>query len=221
MISKLPRWVEYGAFILAFVAGLINAVGLLGFKHQSISHLSGIATSLGTSLIEAPFLDSFNLAMILLSFLLGAAISGSFLRSGSVRLGSNYSALLVIEASLLMLSVLFLTNDLTTGHYLASAACGLQNALVTRFSGAVVRTTHVTGIFTDLGLMLGARLRGERFDTRKAFLFILIVSGFISGGTLGAVLFPIFHFKALFMPAGICLLLALAYAIYTAKTPRT
>ena len=220
MISKLPRWVEYGAFILAFVAGLINAIGLLGFKHQSISHLSGIATSLGTSLIDAPFLDSFNLAMILLSFLFGAAISGSFLRSGSLRLGRNYSFLLVIEALLLILSVFFLTSDSMGGHYLASAACGLQNALVTRFSGAVVRTTHVTGIFTDLGLMLGARLRGEKFDVRKAFLFILIVSGFVSGGTLGAVLFPSMHFNALFIPAVICLLLALAYAIYTAKTPR-
>lgn len=219
MISKLPRWVEYGAFILAFVAGLINAVGLLGFKHQSISHLSGTATSLGTSVINSPFVDSYYLFMILISFLLGATISGSFLRSGSVRLGRNYSALLVLEALLLMLSVYFLESDHMSGHYFASAACGLQNALATRFSGAVVRTTHVTGIFTDLGLMLGARLRGEKFDVRKALLFVLIISGFIVGGTLGAVLFPTMYFDTLFIPAGICLFLALSYAIYTSKIP--
>lgn len=40
MISQLPKWVEFGAFILALVAGYVNAIGLLGFDHQSVSHLS-------------------------------------------------------------------------------------------------------------------------------------------------------------------------------------
>jgi uncharacterized membrane protein YoaK (UPF0700 family) len=218
VISKLPRWVEYGSFILALVAGLINAIGLLGFKHQSISHLSGTATLLGTGLVNTSFLDSYYLFLILISFLIGSAISGFFLRSGSLKLGRNYSALLTLEALLLIAAVYFLTGDSLYGHYLASAACGLQNALATTFSGAVVRTTHVTGIFTDLGLMFGARLRGQRFDGRKASLFMLIILGFIIGGTVGAFLFPILKFEALFIPAGICLLLALSYSVYTAKT---
>jgi hypothetical protein len=39
MISKLPRWIELGAFMLALLAGTVHTVGLLGFAHQSISHL--------------------------------------------------------------------------------------------------------------------------------------------------------------------------------------
>jgi len=39
LISKLPKWVEYGAFVLAFVAGCINAIGLLVFEHQAVSHV--------------------------------------------------------------------------------------------------------------------------------------------------------------------------------------
>ncbi|MFT4766125.1 MAG: uncharacterized membrane protein YoaK (UPF0700 family) [Oleispira sp.] len=217
MISRLPRWVEYGSFILAFVAGLINAIGLLGFKHQSISHLSGTATLLGTGLVNSTLLDTYYLLFILVSFMLGAAISGYFLRSGALKLGRNYSALLVLEALLLVLAVFFLTNDSVHGHYLASAACGLQNALVTTYSGAVVRTTHVTGIFTDLGIMLGAKLRGEVFDNRKACLFLLIILGFITGGTLGAYGFKALRFDALYIPAAICALLALSYSIYTAN----
>jgi uncharacterized membrane protein YoaK (UPF0700 family) len=217
MISKLPRWVEYGSFILAFVAGLINAIGLLGFKHQSISHLSGTATLLGTGLINSTFLDTYYLFFILVSFMLGAAISGYFLRSGALKLGRNYSALLVLEAVFLVMAVYFLTSDSLHGHYFASMACGLQNALVTTYSGAVIRTTHVTGIFTDLGIMLGAKLRGEAFDNRKAFLFLLIIVGFIFGGALGAYGFSRLKFDALFIPAGICVLLALSYAMYTAK----
>tara|TARA_R110001592_G_scaffold114275_5_gene313996 strand:+ start:1874 stop:2536 length:663 start_codon:yes stop_codon:yes gene_type:complete len=217
VISKLPRWVEYGSFVLALVAGFINAVGLLGFNHQSISHLSGTATLLGVGVLNSSFSDTLHLVLILLSFLVGSAISGYFLHSGSLKLGRNYSRLLILEAIIIFASMYFLSKGSLFGHYLASAACGLQNALVTTYSGAVVRTTHVTGLFTDLGLMLGSRLRGELFDKRKAVLFLLIITGFIVGGGLGAYFFSMFKFNALLIPAVICLLLALFYSVYSAK----
>lgn len=215
MISKLPRWVELGSFVLALVAGTVNAIGLLGFKHQSISHLSGTATLLGTGITNSTPYDVLHLFIVLLSFLLGSAISGFFLRSGTLKLGRSYSRLLLLEALLLYIAVYYLSDDMLFGHYLASAACGLQNALATTYSGAVIRTTHVTGIFTDLGIMLGAKMRGDNFDRRKAFLLLLIIFGFVTGGTLGAYLFQLFQFNALFVPAGICMLLALFYSIYS------
>lgn len=220
MISKLPRWVEYGSFVLALVAGIVNAVGLLGFEHQSISHLSGTATQLGTGLANSTFVDAFHLFLILFSFLIGAAISGYFIRGGALKLGRNYSSLLYLEAVFLFGAIYFLTNDSLNGHYLASAACGLQNALATTYSGAVIRTTHVSGIFTDLGIMLGTKLRGEPFDKRKALLFLLIIIGFVMGGVIGTYLFSQLKFYALFFPAGICMLLALSYSIYNARVRR-
>ncbi len=220
MISKLPRWVEYGSFMLALIAGLVNSIGLLGFKHQSISHLSGIATLVGTGMVNSPLSDVVHLLFVLLSFLIGAAISGFYLSSSTLKLGRKYSGMLVVEALFLVAALYLLTQDSLYGHYLASMACGLQNALVTTFSGAVIRTTHVTGIFTDLGIMIGAKFRGEPFDQRKAILFLLIIVGFIAGGTFGAYFFDRLRFNALFIPAGACLLLALAYAIYTAKIER-
>ncbi|PWQ93436.1 YoaK family protein [Leucothrix arctica] len=215
MISKLPKWVEYGSFVLALVAGFINAIGLLGFHHQSISHLSGTATLLGSGAINATFFDSLHLAFILLSFLLGAAISGYFLNGGTLKLGRNYSRLLTLESLFIFTSIYFLTEASLLGHYLASAACGLQNALVTTYSGAVVRTTHVTGLFTDLGIMLGSKMRGEHFDKRKALLFVIIIGGFIIGGGFGAYFFSFLKFNALLIPAFTCLLLSLIYSIYS------
>lgn len=217
MISKLPRWVEYGSFVLALIAGLVNSIGLLGFKHQSVSHLSGTATLFGTGIINSSFSDVIHLGLVLLSFLFGSVISGYFIRSGSLQLGRNYSGLLLLESLLLFGSIYFLSENISFGHYLASAACGLQNALATTYSGAVIRTTHVTGIFTDLGIMLGSKLRGEYFDKRKALLFLLIIGGFIIGGSLGAYLFSFLKFYALTVPASICLLLALSYSIYNKK----
>lgn len=216
MLSKLPRWIEYGAFTLALLAGSVNAVGLLGFQHQSISHLSGTATLLGSSLLGS-LEHSLHLLGILASFLFGAMISGLLLTSTSLKLGRHYDSLLFIEGLLLIIAIYFLNNGSLLGHYFASAACGLQNALASSYSGAIIRTTHVTGIFTDLGILLGSALRGEVFDKRKAMLFLLIISGFILGGFVGGLLYVKFAFMALIVPAIICFLLALAYKIYSAR----
>lgn len=59
MISKLPRCIEYCSFVLALVAVLVNAIGLMGFKHQSISQRSGAATFHGTGVINSSFLIFF------------------------------------------------------------------------------------------------------------------------------------------------------------------
>jgi uncharacterized membrane protein YoaK (UPF0700 family) len=213
VFSKLPRWIEVGAFVLAFIAGSVNAIGLLGFEHQSVSHLSGTATLVGTQLIGASF-GVLHLLGILMSFLLGAALSGWLITGNTLRFGRDYDTLLLIEVFLLLGASALLSEGQGTGHFLASAACGLQNAMVTTYSGAVIRTTHVTGIFTDLGLMLGAALRGDKFDRRKAVLFMLIICGFIFGGTAGAWSFNLYAFYALFFPAGICLVLAIIYRVF-------
>ena len=105
MISKLPRWVEYGSFILALIAGFINAVGLLGFNHQSISHLSGTATLLGSGILNSDFFTTIHLGLILISFLIGSMISGYFLTGGSLRLGRNYSRLLTLEGIFIFTSL--------------------------------------------------------------------------------------------------------------------
>lgn len=217
MISRLPKWVEVGAFILALVAGCVNAVGLLGFEYQSVSHLSGTATLLGTGILDYSFQKVFHLSGVLLSFLVGASIAGFLLHGTTLKLGRHYDTALLFESVLLLISSWLLISGSFYGHFTASAACGLQNALATTYSGAIIRTTHVTGIFTDLGIMLGAILRGESLDRRKAKIFLFIIVGFISGGTLGALLFTSFQFMALLFPALVCLLMAVAYRVYSKK----
>ncbi|MEL0635057.1 DUF1275 domain-containing protein, partial [Pseudoalteromonas carrageenovora] len=65
MFTKLPKLVEYGAFALAFIACVVNAVGLLGFEHQDISHLSVSVTLLGIKLMS-----STSAALLLISIIL-------------------------------------------------------------------------------------------------------------------------------------------------------
>ena len=156
MISRLPPWVETGAFTLAFAAGSVNAVGLLGFSHQAVSHLTGTSTLLGLGMAQLDYSSSVHLLLVIFSFVAGAAFSGFLIDSSALQPGRRYGVALLLESALLLLAMFALQNNSVAGHYLASAACGLQNAMVTTYSGAIIRTTHVSGLFTDLGLMLGA-----------------------------------------------------------------
>ncbi|WP_281830792.1 YoaK family protein [Vibrio nigripulchritudo] len=219
MLTRLPPWVEYGAFCLAAIAGIVNAIGLLGFQHQSVSHLSGTLTLLGTELLSSPA-SSLHLLWVVLSFLAGAAVSGLLIQNTALKLGRHYGIALVLEGILLSLAAWVLTKGSISGHYLASAACGLQNAMVTTYSGAVVRTTHMTGIITDLGLLLGARLRGEKPDRRKLGLFMALLFGFVIGGILGAYLFSIWAFNALLFPAFFAFSVAGAYSLKLALSTK-
>lgn len=211
MISRLPKWVEVGALVLALIAGFINAIGLLSFEHQSVSHLSGAATLLGVSFLEHSYVTLLHLIGTLLCFALGSAIAGFLLHGSTLKLGRHYDTALFLESLLLFIAFAFLSNNLAYGHFFASAACGLQNALATTYSGAIVRTTHVTGLFTDLGIMVGSSFRGEKLDRRKSKLFLLIIFGFIFGGTLGAFCYAHLHSYALLIPAGFCFIVAEIY----------
>ncbi|MGM0906423.1 MAG: YoaK family protein [Pseudomonadota bacterium] len=214
MISKLPKWIEYGAFVLAFVAGCINAIGLLGFEHQAVSHVSGTATLFGTSMLTSTFEDILHLMGVLFSFFVGAGLSGFLLHGTRLKLGRHYDTALALESLLIFASFYLLSEGSIYGHYTASLACGMQNALATTYSGAIVRTTHLTGIFTDLGIMFGSVMRGQAFDKRKAILFGLIIVGFVIGGTSGAYLFALLKFQALLVPGVICLGLAGLYRLH-------
>lgn len=213
MFTKLPKWVEYGAFTLAFIAGMVNAVGLLGFEQQAISHVSGSVTSLAIELTTNINAALFLIAIVL-SFIFGSALTGLMLSGGSLKLGRHYDTLLFIEGILLLVSAQLLQHSYPYSLTLASAACGLQNALATNYSGAVVRTTHLTGIFTDLGLMFGKALKGEAFDNRKCLVFVLIIAGFLAGGVVGVLLFKHYSVLTLVFPGIFCIVLSITYRVY-------
>jgi uncharacterized membrane protein YoaK (UPF0700 family) len=203
-----------GGFWLAAIAGAVNAIGLLGFKHQGVSHLTGTSTLLGLSLVSLDVAESTHLILIIVSFMAGAALSGALIDGAVLRLGRRYSLALTIEAALLISAMYALGHGSSSGHFLASAACGLQNGMVSTYSGAAIRTTHVSGLFTDLGTMLGARLRGHPIDARKALLFLLLISGFILGGSIGAYGYQRYQFGALAVPATAAVLLAIVNWVY-------
>jgi uncharacterized membrane protein YoaK (UPF0700 family) len=211
---QLPRWVWIGAGSLACVAGMVNVVGFLGFEHQAVTHLTGTTSLLGAAIASGENRAALHLLGVAIAFMVGAAVSGMIIQDSTLRLGRRYGVMLTIESALLFLAVPLFKQQQVAGVLLAAMACGLQNAMATTYSGAVIRTTHLSGMFTDLGIGLGHALRGMPLPKRRLMLSAVIISGFLAGGVIGASLFHHLGYEALFAPAGLTGMVGIGYAGY-------
>lgn len=214
MINKLPRWVLAGGTALAFVAGMINAIGYLGFRHQAVTHMTGTTSLLGIGLANGDADQILHFGGLLLAFMLGCAASGIIIGDGALRLGRRYGVALAIESGLLFAAVPLLHAQNDYGLWLASAACGLQNAMAGTFSGAVVRTSHVSGIVTDLGTFLGQFIRGIEVDARRVRLYAVLFAGFLCGGGAATFFYARWQERALLLPAALTGVVGIAYTLY-------
>jgi len=219
----LPRWVWIGAVTLACVAGMVNVIGYLGFEHQAVSHLTGTTSLLGAAIAHGDGRAVIHLWGVLIAFCLGAMLSGLIIQDQTLQLGRRYGVVLALEAALLLAAIPLFKQEQISGALLAAVACGLQNAMVTTYSGAAVRTTHLSGMFTDLGIGLGHLLRGMPLPVRRLTLSGLIISGFLGGGVLGAWLYRHFGYDALLAPALLTGGTGVGYVLYRqwqrTKTP--
>ncbi|MEK6346707.1 MAG: YoaK family protein [Burkholderia sp.] len=188
--------------VLAFVAGAANAGGFFAVG-QYTSHMSGIVSSLADNLAIGE-LDLVAAALSsLAAFLAGSATSAILINWGRRRhLSSLYAMPLMLEATLLLAFGL-LGAHLETHHllFVPATVCllcyvmGLQNAMITKISKAEIRTTHVTGLVTDIGIELGKLLYWNagtatepavRADRRKLVLLGSLLLSFLVGGLAGA-----------------------------------
>lgn len=211
---QLPRWVWVGAGSLAFVAGIVNVVGYLGFEHQAITHLTGTTSLLGAALAQGDAYAIGGLLGVVLAFMAGAMTSGLIIQDSTLQLGRRYGVVLSIEALLLVLAVPLLERQMIAGPLLAAAACGLQNAMASTYSGSLIRTSHVTGLFTDIGIAVGHALRGMPVAKRRLALCTLVILSFLAGGIAGSWLYSCFGYRTLYFPAALIGSVGLAYTLY-------
>lgn len=214
MAERLATWVWIGAAALASVAGIVNVVGFLGFQRQAVTHLTGNTSLLAAALVGGEAGAALGLAAMLAAFVAGAMLSGLIVQDSTLRLGRRYGVVLSIESLMLFAAVPLFRQHHMAGPILAAAACGLQNAMATTYSGALVRTSHVSGMFTDLGIMLGHALRGLPLAQRRLALCSLVIGFFFLGGATGAILFARHGYASLYLPAALTGATGLGYVLY-------
>ncbi|HET9625085.1 MAG TPA: YoaK family protein [Kofleriaceae bacterium] len=225
------------AAYLAAIAGIVNSAGFI-LIGSFTSHVTG---NVGRFADDLALHDTGALFALLLvaAFFIGALVASMALESTAHARPRTYSLLLFIEAVLLagfaLLSYLMDTRDPRYRDVQAILLCvamGMQNSFVTRLSGAVVRTTHLTGVVTDLGIETARwfRLWRARLSDRagvrlvvgaappevphgpRTRLLLIIVVAFVSGSAVGAISASRWGQLALLLPT----LALLAAALYSA-----
>jgi len=186
------------AAVLSLVAGLVNIGGLLSFNVFT-TNITGHFANFADELVGGSYVLAGSFLVFLLAFLLG-----SFTSAISLELLGNKRPILAHTLPLIVeIGILFgvgirrmpwgVPNDMMMALLLLFAM-GLQNALVTKVSNAVVRTTHFTGIFTDLGIDLAqiitqSKLKNLQIVKLNVFLRVIIILFFFLGCVAGGFIF--------------------------------
>lgn len=207
-------------FLLSFNGGAINAGGFLA-TGRFVSHVTGFATLFGVDITSYQIEAALGILSVPFFFLLGAFIAGLLIdrpifygRKPHFDWVMGLSALCLFFAAsgieLLNFGVFGDSFGLKQNYLLMVLLCmasGLQNAAITSSSGRSVRTTHITGLVTDLGLGLARifslNLKQERHqaELRANYLRIGSVVSFIIGSSIGAWVFLMLGYKGFLLPA--------------------
>lgn len=210
------------AAMLCSTAGFVNGAGFLAFAVLT-TNVTGHVALFAENISQGDFRSARIVGLWMLLFLLGAFVCS--LLVGKVGRNQRYAYVIpiLVEITILVFIAIYgyrFTKTLIQTEVFAGSllfAMGLQNAMVTMISGAIVRTTHLTGMFTDLGIELSALLYSKTIDhtglRQKIVLRTVIIFFFIAGGILGAYLFSRISYNSFFIPAGI-LAITMFYDIF-------
>lgn len=219
LFSHLPM-----AAMLSLVAGIVNITSLL-FGNMLVSNITGHFSFFS----EQASLHHYARAGMYLAYILcflGGAFICSLLLQKTARHKPRLRLVLPIFLELFLL-LLIIEHRLLfpiPDHYQALIfpcillfAMGLQNALVTVVSGSLIRTTHLTGLFTDLGIEMSQWLLSPDQSIRKPlqgkiFVKTVIIGGFFTGGLLGGLFYSALNIKTLYI-AVVVLLITLLYEV--------
>jgi len=189
---------------LAFGAAFLN-VGFMLNAGTSVSHLTGDLSKLSMDLASPnPVMlrDACHVGVAVIAFVLGATVSGFLIHHPTLNFSRPYGRTVSGMGLFLIFGSCFANHLPLLSIAIAAAGCGLQNSLATHYRGIVLRTTHVTGLFTDIGVSIGMKIRGHNIPLWKILIPVALVLSFFLGGFCSALVHYGFHLNTILV-AGI------------------
>jgi uncharacterized membrane protein YoaK (UPF0700 family) len=166
------------------------------------------------------FTETGKYVVLITAFTFGSALAGMLGGNyDNFHLGHSYGRVFSLCFVVLLLALLAEGFSRFPIVYvtLCCIACGLQNAMTTKFSGNMIRTTHVTGSLTDIGIALGRMWRGRHDQAWKLALLIPLVLCYMAGGALGSYAYQHLRRKSLLVNIILFGSTALLYSFYFSK----
>jgi len=219
------------ATILSFVAGIVNVTGFLAYN-QLTTNVTGHFALFMSDVFNFEFWKGTIYFLYIISFLFGSFLSSFLIEKYKENKKMNVFVLPTIIECLVLITIAII-GALVEINYSDIIVCallfamGLQNSFVTKISNAVVRTTHLTGLFTDLGIELSQLFFPKRHPNRDKLksnikLRLYIICFFFLGGIIGGIIYVNLNFKfhTLILAAAI-LLVSLFFDDFKYKLIRT
>jgi uncharacterized membrane protein YoaK (UPF0700 family) len=232
-VQRTPQTNTRLGMTLAVVAGAANAGGYLAVNEYT-SHMTGVVSAMADALVLGQTAAVLAGLAMFLSFVAGAMSTAVMVNWGLRRhLHSAYGLPLLLEAFLLLMFGLFGGAIAIAAHLfvpltvvLLCFIMGLQNAVITKISRAEIRTTHITGLVTDLGIELGKLFyinptpseQPVRANREKLRLHAKLISAFVIGAIGGALGFKHVGYLTT-VPLALTLLALVAKPVWTDLQP--
>lgn len=191
------------ASLLGCAAGAMNAAAFFAVGFFS-ANMTGNVSTLSEKIASGSYASAMFYLSILLAFILGSVGSSLMIAKGRRRTRKIYAYALVLEA--VIIGLVGVADLWVAAGWRVSVvvlglafAMGFQNAVSTLISSARVRTTHVSGLITDIGIEISGLLAslGKSGSREKALyltnLQLHLVTGisFLVGGIGGVMLYRI------------------------------
>lgn len=224
-ISEATIKYKYVWLALSFQAGWINAGGFLAC-HRFVSHITGFATQFGSDVAQFKWQEAWGMLTVPLFFILGSSISGFYVdRKFMQNKPAEFHTLLLLMTSFLAIVTVMGTVgvfgffgaelDILSHYVLIALLCltsGIQNAGTSTATKRMIRTTHLTGVSTDLGVGIVRILSEDKPELKKEemnknILRMMLISSFIFGSTLASFAFFKWAYFGFIFPCIISLLL--------------
>lgn len=212
--------------LLAFQAGYVNAAGFLAC-HRFVSHMTGFGTQVGLSLGEGKLLAGLEMIFAPVSFILGSVLSG-YLIDKRIYRGEEAHVRTSAFIQFLLIVIVFIGGSFEVfGEFgeplelqrdfallfILCFMCGLQNATFTSLTNGLIRTTHLTGLSTDIGIHLVRNKYIDVPDEKRDELYkinwlrLYTFASFFTGSAISAIVMVIGEYQGFLLPIGTSLII--------------
>ena len=170
--------------LLTFIAGFLNGVFFI-IAGTAVSHHTGTITRAALTLSQGAVAEAAAFLLLILSFYIGACISGMLFHKSDCTFSKRYGILLLVFSTVFF-AIAVIRPPLQIVLIITCVILGIQNGMFIPYDGILIRTSHFSGYLTDAGLAMGKVMRGKRQELRRGVHYLSGIVCFAAGAAASA-----------------------------------
>ena len=180
--------------LLTFIAGFLNGVFFI-IAGTAVSHHTGTITRAALTLSQGAVAEAAAFLLLILSFYIGACISGMLFHKSDCTFSKRYGILLLVFSTVFF-AIAVLRPPLQIVLIITCVILGIQNGMFIPYDGILIRTSHFSGYLTDAGLAMGKVMRGKRQELWRGVHYLSSIVCFAASAFMPSIAF--FYIIAVF-----------------------